>query len=350
MDHRLKIVAINDACVRELGYERDALIGRLAYCFVHHQYTDSLERAFVALHSGSRHAAAVDIRCITGDGRMIDATANLTIASNVSDSAGLAVANIEFPHASESRGQLLATEHRQLDQTERRGILGEMTSNIAHEINQPLAAIAIYAQTCLRLIDRTDEEPERLREMLNRLNSQVFRASDVVECLREIARQQPAKIEEIAVNSAITKTMDMLLANPRFRIIDFRLDLASDVSGVQCDLWQFQHVLNNLIYNAVESMERDEFRSGGTVSVTTRLTNRDETQILISDNGTGVNDEAKKTMFRPFSPDNGSSPKFGLPVSRTIIRNFGGDLGFFNNEKCGATFFVTLPSARGNQA
>ncbi len=237
-----------------------------------------------------------------------------------------------------------ARQHRaRVAHVARLSTLGEMAAGIAHEINQPLTAISLFAQAGRRLAESGSFE--RMGEICHKLNEHALRASEVVERMQTMARQGESVKEIVDCNVLIDTAVK--LAESEARIYDFQIDFQRgiDLAPVSVDAVQIQQVALNLLRNAMEAMVESEAEAR---FVTIRSGMRDDGQVEISviDKGCGIREPDAERLFTPFSTTKSSGMGMGLSISQAIVRAHGGSIGFRSNDGSGTTFWFTLPAAR----
>jgi two-component system sensor kinase FixL len=239
-------------------------------------------------------------------------------------------------------------QQTQISRLDRLSVLGEMMSGVAHEINQPLAAISTYAQAGLRFLDPQNPKPDRLKEVLAKLSEQSHRAGGIVERIRELARQQVSTSELVNANDLLRVVEELAVADARARGARIRLELQEGIPPISCDSIQIQQVVLNLIRNAVDAVDSSEYQHGNEIVLQTSITDDDAIRVAVTDCGTGVSSEASESLFQPFSTGKHAGLGLGLSISRSIVTAHGGQLDYYNNPQAGATFFLTLPPASGD--
>ena len=224
--------------------------------------------------------------------------------------------------------------------------MGEMATGLAHEINQPLTAIATYAQAAVRLMDRAGgADPAELREVLVQITAQALRAGEVIRRLRVFVKNRTAHTETLDMNRLIEDLR--VLAEPDARVNDVRLtlDLAPSVAAVAADPVQIQQVLLNLIRNAIDAMLE---APGAPREVVVRTaTVGEEVEVAVIDRAGGIPPEVAAHLFNPFYTTKAAGTGLGLAISRSIIRAHRGTLGHRPTPGGGTTFYFTLPHVPG---
>ena len=246
------------------------------------------------------------------------------------------------------------TEHKQAEQEARHhrdriahvsrlSTLGEMAAGIAHEINQPLTAISLFAQAGRRLVEAG--EFEKLDEVCHKLNEHALRAADVVERMQSMARQKESVKEIVDCNELIGSAVRLAESEARIRDIRIEFDKGARLAPVSVDAVQIQQVALNLLRNGMEAMLAADCCNEKSIKIHTRLLEDKEVEVAVTDCGFGVPDDHVDKLFTPFSTTKKSGMGMGLSISQAIVRAHGGRIDFRNNETRGATFWFTLPAA-----
>jgi two-component system sensor kinase FixL len=235
-----------------------------------------------------------------------------------------------------------ARQHRaRVAHVSRLSTLGEMAAGIAHEINQPLTAISLFAQAARRLVEAGNFE--RMPEVCDKLSEHALRASDVVERMQTMARQGESVKEVVDCNALIDTAVKLAESEARINDIQIDFDRGDGLSPVSVDGVQIQQVALNLLRNGMEAMTDNSNAKGRSVSIRTRMRDGNEIEIAVEDSGCGVPDEFSARLFTPFSTTKSGGMGMGLSISQAIVRAHGGNIGFRNNQDGGATFWFTLP-------
>jgi two-component system sensor kinase FixL len=237
-----------------------------------------------------------------------------------------------------------ARQHRaRVAHVARLSTLGEMAAGIAHEINQPLTAISLFAQAGRRLAESGNFE--RMGEICHKLNEHALRASEVVERMQTMARQGESVKETVDCNELVDTAVK--LAESEARIYDFQIDFhkGRELAPVSVDAVQIQQVALNLLRNAMEAMV-DSAAEARSVAIRTGMRDDGQVEIAVSDKGCGVSEPDADRLFTPFSTTKSSGMGMGLSISQAIVRAHGGSIGYRSNDGGGTTFWFTLPAAK----
>ncbi|HVC30576.1 MAG TPA: ATP-binding protein [Steroidobacteraceae bacterium] len=228
-------------------------------------------------------------------------------------------------------------------QVSRLATIGEMAAGVAHELNQPLTAIANYAQACDRLLARPAANLDDIHTALREIAAQAVRAGDILRRLRSLARSQPMRRERADINGVIDEIRDLLTADARAHLAMLSFELAPALPPVSIDSVQLQHVIVNLVRNGLEAQSEG---ACGTreLRLRTELSADGEVEITISDNGPGLSAQALERLFHPFFSTKPDGTGLGLAISNTVVRAHEGSLGHRPNQPRGACFYIRLPT------
>jgi len=220
--------------------------------------------------------------------------------------------------------------------------MGEMAAGLAHEINQPLSAIATYAQACQRLIRHPEPDLEDVTAALEQINAQALRAGEVIRRLRNFVKNREVKREPVNCARLLEDLSTLAETDARLHNIRLRLDCQEPLPTVYADPIQLQQVILNLVRNAIDAMA-DAPEDRREVVLTTREATDGEVEVTVADYGTGLAPEATEHLFNPFFTTKASGTGLGLAISRSIVRAHGGRLWHTPNDGCGVRFHFTLP-------
>jgi signal transduction histidine kinase len=223
---------------------------------------------------------------------------------------------------------------------------GELAAALAHELNQPLAAIATFSEACLQLLGRGQPSPEKLRNNIEQIAKQAERAGHTIRELRAfLTKADKADTVKTAIDlNALTRTAcDLIAAEARRRSVRLVLDLVDPLPRALAASIHIEHVLVNLLQNSIEAI-RGAGMGQGSITVSTR-SDGDKVQISVNDSGPGLDAEARKRIFEPFYTTKAEGLGMGLAISRSIVEAHGGKLWADAPGASGAQFHFTLPVA-----
>jgi PAS domain S-box-containing protein len=219
--------------------------------------------------------------------------------------------------------------------------MGHLTASIAHEVNQPLAAIVTNAQVCLRWFTRDVPNLEEVREAAELIARDGKRASDVISRIRALVRKTGSEKEQLNINQAIEEVVHLTKDEALRKGVVLRTERADDLPFVLGDRVQLQQVLLNLIINGMEAMS-SVANGVRELLVYSRLHESNQVLVAVQDSGIGVEPENLKKIFDPFYTTKSQGMGMGLAISRSIVENHGGKLWASPNDGPGATFKFTL--------
>ncbi|NKB61668.1 MAG: PAS domain S-box protein [Gammaproteobacteria bacterium] len=253
-----------------------------------------------------------------------------------------------------------ADQRELLAHADRLNTLGE-TAGIAHEINQPLTAISMYANSGLSFLDRGPKDLSRAREALNKLSEQAHRAGAIIEHMQKMTRPRDSRHEITNCESLIRDVHKLAEVEAQSRNFVIVLDLPVKIPRVKCDPIQIQQVIFNLLRNGMEAMESCSSRQERRIILSVRVikdginktmadrqisdkqTIEKQIKISIVDKGPGIPTDVGEQLYQPFATTKSSGMGLGLSISRSIISAHHGVLEYANNPSKGATFYFTLP-------
>ncbi len=233
--------------------------------------------------------------------------------------------------------------HGRLLNVSRMATIGEMAAGVAHELNQPLTAIANYAHACERLLSRPQADLGDLREALRQITAQTTRAADILRRLRALARNQRGEHMPASLNVLITELHELVQTDAVVHGVQLAVDLAPDLPEVLVDPGQIQQAILNLVRNSLDALGGRP-AGGGQITIRTALGPDGEVRLSVIDNGPGVSPEAMKRIFDPFFSTKENGTGLGLAITHTIARSHGGSVGYQPNVPSGACFYMLLPT------
>jgi PAS domain S-box-containing protein len=243
------------------------------------------------------------------------------------------------------------TERKQVEETKqnlthaaRLAVIGELTALIAHEVNQPLAAILSNAQAAEQLLKREGVPLEEIRNIVADIRSDNLRASEAIRHIRALSQRRAISMQRLAVTELIEDTVALVAADAMRRRAQIQMRFASNLPAILGDSIHLQQVLLNLIINAMDAMNQV---SEGRRFLTIRAERDPDGRVLVAvrDTGQGVRPELLPRIFQSFFSTKKDGMGVGLSIARSIIEEHGGRIWCVNNDTGGATFYVALPPA-----
>jgi two-component system, LuxR family, sensor kinase FixL len=239
----------------------------------------------------------------------------------------------------------LAQQREQLTYLNRVATLGELSGALAHELNQPLAAILANAEAGRHLTEREPLDIQELREIYDDIAADTTRAGEIIRRLYALFKNDAPEFQPLDVNQLVRDVLVLARTDFLIRNIDASIDLTPHVLGVLGDRVQLQQVLLNMILNACEAMadNRAEERK---LCICTQNIDAHSVRISVADRGSGVTVDGSEKLFEAFYTTKQQGLGLGLSICRSIVLAHGGRLWATNNQNGGATFSVDLPGAK----
>ncbi len=233
-----------------------------------------------------------------------------------------------------------------MEQSFQMSVVGQTAAAIAHELNQPLAAISSYADVALYILQSGEANPEKLCHLIENCSKQAQRAGEVIRQLLNQLQKGEAVIESIDINAVIYEAIDLVKAEGLLDDDKLDLDLAAGLPPVKANALQIQKILINLLHNALEAMP-EQGVNAEKIRVISCLSAADGAgiKVTVRDSGKGVADNAAlKKIFQPFYTTKPAGLGMGLTISRSLIGAHGGKMWAERNAGSGIALHFTLPS------
>lgn len=337
-----KITYVNPAFCRMVGWSADELIGLMPP--MPYWAPEALEKT-LSVHQmvlgGNAPSQGMEIRLMRRNGERFDA---LLIEAPLIDSDGRHIGwmGSMVDVTEQKRAQDLARQQQErLQATARLVTMGEMASTLAHELNQPLAAISSYNTGCLNMIGRGEISPTELTGVLEKVGKQAQRAAQIIRRVHAFVRRSEPKCEPVDVNAIIREAVGLVEPDAQRRGVSIKLDLAEPVPAVAADPVMIEQVAVNLIRNGMDAMAEAP-RAERRISLNTRL---QEGMLIFSvaDRGKGIPPEVAEKLFAPFFTTKEEGMGMGLNICRSIAELHRGRLTFEDNPGGGTIFHFSLP-------
>lgn len=334
------VLEINPAGLRLVGAKRpEDIIGKPIYCIVAPEYTDVYHENMRRVFAGE--TVVYEFKSITLEG---GTSWMETHAVPLRDSRGTiyALLGITRDLTEQKQAEEQARRHQaELAHVARLSTMGEMATGIAHELNQPLAAIANFARGCIRRLRSDGMDPEELVEPLQEVCEQAERAGEVLRHVRDFVRKSELQMKPSDINQIVGAVVKFTELEARQQGATVRLDLDAELPPVQADSIMIEQVICNVVRNAVEAMA--EARSPRReITIRTRPIDGDSVEIKIGDTGPGIAGAVIDRVFDQFFTTKPQGVGMGLSISRSIIESHGGGVSAESGSDGGATFRFTL--------
>lgn len=321
----------NDYCAKLLGYPVNEMVNNYSFDMLFHN-PDDYRNIQKKLENTNFHNCAIFLK--NKDGRPIPVQISLSKISGPSgDFEGLVVIILDETHQSELSREVL--------QMGKLVSIGELAGGIAHEVNNPLATIAI---NCEILIDELEAANEKvsidyLKERLEIMHEQSFRCKKIVQKLLDFSKRHSPTLHEFNLHDLITDTVELVSYDAKQKQIKFEYDFKLDSDTVVSDPSQIMQVLLNVFNNALDASEKNSKIVIHTENV------ENYTKIIVEDFGGGIHADDLHKVFQPFysTKESGKGTGLGLPICEKIITNLGGRINFTSQVSKGTKVNVLIP-------
>jgi len=343
IDEQGRITTFNAAAERLFGRRAEEAIGQSVETLMpepHRSEHANYVRRY--LETGEKHIIGIgrEAVAVRANGETFPISLSVGEARGANGRRFVAfIRDLSSQRAAEQRSRAL---EGRLSQVGRFNLMGEMAAGIAHEINQPLSAIATYAQAAKRVLERERPEMQQLIDVCKKIDEQALRAGRVLENLRKFIRKQEIQAEPIDVNRAVADVMNLIEADAHAEGIRVTARYATDLPAVRANAVQLQQVVLNLTRNAVDAM-REALGTDRTIAIATEPGEKGGVRISVTDRGPGVSRQLGEHIFHPFVTTKREGLGVGLAISRTIVQSYSGSLSYRDNPEGGAIFVVELP-------
>lgn len=273
------------------------------------------------------------------DGEEIDVLFTVSFSPETVGAGVILIGVIDITERNRARDELQKAL-ADLAHAARVSMLGELTASIAHEVNQPLAAIVSNGAASLRWLGRDEPDLNEARLAIGRVIEDGRRASEIIARTRMMSSKRSPAPAPLNINDVIHEVVQFLRHEITAKKIALRLDLARQLPAPLADKVQMHQILVNLMMNAIQAMETCEPRE---LTVLSRF-DQGGVVIEVQDTGYGIAPDFEKKLFKAFHTTKESGMGMGLSICATIIEAHGGEIGARNNEGRGATFAFTLPA------
>lgn len=334
------IIEMNPAGLALLNAQRpEQVIGRTVYEFVNDAYRPAYRELTAGVFAGERRSMEFEVTGIDGRRRWLE-----THAAPLRDASGQVTALLAITRDIEERKQneaKLRRQHEELAHVCRLSTLGELSSGLAHELNQPLCAISSYAESAVRLnrqLHRRD--PDKVDAILDKIVVQTERANDIIQRLREFVRNRKPQAQANEAPALVDEVVGFIEPELQRFGIEINLSVRGGLRPIWVDRVQIEQVLLNLLHNAMQATANS---SKAARQLDIRLSGaEDGVDIALRDYADGVPPADRENLFTPFFTTKPAGLGMGLAISRSIAEAHGGRLDYRPAEP-GSVFHLHLP-------
>jgi two-component system sensor histidine kinase TtrS len=342
---------VNRAMEAITGWQASELIGRNQHQLLHHTRADGShhpaeECPVYAAYRDNRTRFIDDDLFWRKDGRRFPVEYTATpIRNEKGRTLGSVVVFRDI--TKRKLAQEEARRHQQeMAHVARLSTLGEMASGIAHELNQPLTAIATNARACVRMLDSEHSPAEQCADVMERIAEQAQRAGEVIRQIRRFVRKEEPECRPVRLSEIVKNVTRLIRHDTRREEAQLQLELDPAADWVLAQQIQIEQVVLNLVRNAIEAMAEvpPERRA---LTIGSAQAGGDRVRLKVADSGPGLSPEVADSLFNPFVTTKSQGMGLGLSISRGIVESHGGQLTVESEPGRGAVFSFTLPAHSG---
>ncbi|NTS31915.1 PAS domain S-box protein [Phyllobacterium sp. BT25] len=347
----VQVFDVNDDAMSLFGSkERSDFTGPVGYLFA--GTPGAARRVMLAHFSGARNHVE-ELKVKTFDGRVIDVLLLVTFPVPGERLDTTIIIMIDNTARLEAEAKLRRIES-DFSHASRLSTLGEMTTSIAHEIKQPLAAILMNAQTSLRYLRKAEPNLDKADQLTSRVVDSAQRASDIIGRIQDMARKRAPSYALLGLNDVVRQCLIFLRHESEDKDVVIKSSLEPNLPLIDGDRIQLQQIIVNLIVNSIQAMKSAP-KTRREICLETSLDDNDQVVFSIRDTGTGIAVNHMERIFDGFFTTKEGGLGIGLAICQSIVKAHGGTIEAFNHPDGGAVFRFAIPSksafkASGNPA
>jgi PAS domain S-box-containing protein len=344
IDQNLHYVATNSAFQVMLGYTEAELQQLTPLDITAEEDRDAAEMRLTELQQGKRHHYEAVKQYRRKDGTVMWGHGYLSVVQDIESKPKMFISTIidvtDTRRAQDTLRKMQATLARITQLT----TMHTVTASIAHEVNQPLAAIVANGNAALRWLQKTPPEAAEATENVKQIINDGYRATQVVVGIRAMFKRDEHSKVVLDVNEVVQEVVELLRVELSGRRVSVHTELGQELPQISADRVQLQQVLHNLVMNAGEAMSTmpDDARA---LTISSKPHSRNEVIIVVEDSGPGIDPKDMNRIFDAFFTTKPQGMGMGLSICRSIIEAHGGRLWASARRPNGSIFRVTLPSA-----
>ena len=341
-----RITYVNPAFCRMVGWSKEELIG----CATPAPYwppeeRERIERLLDSVLAGQAPREGFEVRMMRKSGERFDALVyEAPLIDTQGRQAGWMGSVLDISARKRAEEELRQQQER-LQFTARLVTMGELASTLAHELNQPLSAIASYATGCVNKLESGAYEPQELALVLGKLGDQAKHAGEIIRRVHDFVRRAEPKRAPCDLNAVVEDALGLLDAHARRQGVRVQTDLAAGLPAVCVDRVMIEQVAVNLLRNAIDAMG-DTPPEARLLDVTS-INGDAGVTVSVADRGMGISAEVAERLYAPFFSTKEEGMGMGLNICRSIIELHQGRLWFEPNPGGGTLFHFTVPHAAG---
>lgn len=334
--------AANPAFKTMVGYSDEEIQTRALSRITPVEDRAAMQRRVDRLLAGDAREHHAQCRFQHREGALVWAHTSVSLVRGAPGEENLLVVVAEDITEQKRAEQALVRARAELAQVSRVSSLGELAASIAHEVNQPLAAIVANGQAGVRWLDARPPNQEEARAAMERITRDANRAGEVITRIRGFVQRRETRHDRMDIQEAIRDVLELVRGEAQARRVEMTHAAPHPLPPVSADRVQLQQVLLNLVMNSLEAMGHD----GGQRTIVLRAAPcvGHWVQVDVADSGPGIDPAVDATLFEAFQTTKADGMGMGLAIGRSIVESLGGRLWFTPNDGPGVTFSFTLPA------
>ncbi|MDH3717849.1 MAG: CHASE domain-containing protein, partial [Planctomycetota bacterium] len=340
-----RVTECNKTFLTVTGFSKSEIVDRHVYDLYHPDCLDEARRSF-RLFLTTGKTQDLELLLLRADGNVVDVSMNVSAVRGADGKLLYSRAVLRDITAKKQAEARIKNQEIELAHVSRLSMMGEMATGLAHEINQPLAAIAAYAEGAAMRLRNGNVDTHRLAEVVDRISADAHRAGEVIRRLRHFVRKREPDRTQVDLNELVTDVVQFVATDARQREVTIGFDLDDDLPALQADAVEIQQVLLNLVRNGCDAMQETDPANRHLV-IRTRSDGQESIEVDVEDRGHGLSENMEDQVFEAFFSSKNDGLGMGLAISRSIIESHGGRIWVTPNLEGGATFHFSLPAAKG---
>jgi len=346
IDQQNHFAAANEAFQKMVGYTSEELQSLGPLDITHEEDRKASQEMIEDVQSGKRQDCHTEKRYCRKDGKVIWVRVSTARALD-SSSALQGIPAIIEDITERKRAEVAWHDAREaLSRATRLTVMGELSASIAHEINQPLAAIITNGHACERFLTFSPPDLDEVKDAVGEIVRDGRRASEVLKRIRAMSKNSAPERRQVDVNHAIAEVLALTRDELLRHRVSVQTDLHSNLPTIMADRVQLQQVVLNLVMNGIDAMRAVADRSR-ILTVRSLLSDRDNIAVNVADSGIGLDPANRERIFDTFFTTKPEGMGMGLAISNTIIEAHRGRLWAESGSPFGAVFAFTLPLVAG---
>jgi PAS domain S-box-containing protein len=336
-----RVIECNQTLLDATDFSKLDVIGKDFFHLFDLDSQEEVRRAFRSFLAIGQ-AKDIELRLLCSHGQFVETSMNV---SAVRDERGESIhcrVVLRDITAKKLRENLIKNQEMELAHVARLSMMGEMAAGLAHEINQPLAAIAAFAEgAAIRIRNGTSDAPG-LARVVDRISADAHRAGEVIRRLRQFVRKREPERHDVDLNELVQEVAQFIGPDVKSREICLILKLGEGLPNLRGDSIQIQQVLLNLVRNSCDAM-MDTNPAQRKLTICTHFNGQDSIDVDVHDCGHGLSESMDEHVFEAFFSTKEDGLGMGLAISRSIIESHGGQIWATPNLEGGASFHFSLP-------